>query len=194
MGASTARPVSASHAVLGVPMRRGMLTVPLTGHQAHGDLGQSEGRVRIGDDPVAEGRQLRPGPDAVAVDAGGDPVSHDGQGPGGQPLEAHGVGGGRVGGGAELPEVAPAAERGARALEHGGERRVGSHQLQPLDEGVAQGHVDGVVHLGPGQGDRQAVALPPQSQRIRRRDRRGRPPFDQPAGELRAALQPGVGG
>ena len=166
---------------------------PLARHQAHGHFGEAERRARIGDDPVTERGQLGTGTDAIAVDARRHPVGDGGQRAGGQPFEADGVGGSGVGEGAELAEVAPAAERGAGAPQRGRQRRVGVDQSEGFDERVPQGDVDGVVGLGPVERDGQVVAVPLQQDRLRRRGGRGRSPLVQPPCELGSGLELGVG-
>ena len=117
--------------------------------------------------------------------------AHRGDGPAGALLQPHEVGGGRVGEGPELVEVAARAERRGRRRAGGTATIEGSAPDEPegVHQRVPHGAVQGVAHLGTGRATTvQLVAVPthrhrwavvgpcasPAGRRARRRTR-GRP-------------------
>ena len=110
-------------------------------------------------------------------------------------LEADEVGGGGVGEGAELVEVAAGAEGRPLASDGDEEPLVGLRDRQGLEQPVAHLHAEGVAHVRPSQLDVELVAVALDGDRWSRWSgpivhRRGLAPL----GELRAGLQRRVDG
>ena len=132
------------------------------GHQPHRHLGQQEGRVGSGDDLPGEGGQLDPGADAGSVDVRGDPVGEAGEVHPGVAGGAHDVGAGRVVGGAELVEIAPAAEHGPGTAElDAPDARIDGRHLEPGDQLVTHAGAEGVADLGAVERDSEDLVVPP---------------------------------
>jgi hypothetical protein len=101
----------------------------------------------------------------------------------------------RVGGRAELVEVATRAERHAVAAEvHLRDARVGGRQRERVDQGVAHRRVEGVADVWPVEGDAQHGTVAIEEHRLALRGPRAPRPRRQPRRELRAGLQGRVDG
>ena len=177
-------------------MRRGMLTVPpAPGTSPIATSGSWKKASSEADHPAGEGRKLDARTHAGSVQLGAQPVGAVGEQASRVAGGSDGVGGGRVGEGAELVEVSSAAEGGSAP------RRITSvieesqtDRPKPLHQGVAHLRGEGVPLLRSVQRELEAGTGSTQENgglqaRLvcwRRGSRR------QPVSELRSALKRGV--